>query len=166
MAWKETTATAWNGIEFQVGTPGANNAMATSFASIGRIKEMSLETEEGDKKEWKDINGDIVDELTQEGKLIWNVTVKNLNKSNLEKFWDIEEDGPTSTLKIKKMSTSKKYSVKIINTVQNAEVFSAAYCSVTAKPTFGQDDGYLLEIKFTVLDPGNGKEKAVIGQTA
>ncbi|GJQ07531.1 hypothetical protein [Capnocytophaga cynodegmi] len=164
--WKETSATAWDGIEFKVGTPGSNNAMASTLVKIGNIKDLSLETEDGKKREWEDINGKIIDELSQEGKLKIKLQVKNLNKSVLERFWDIEEDTSTGHLKVKKMSSSEKLSTQILNTVRGAETFSAPYCSTSAKPTYSKEDGYMLDIEFTILDPGNGKELFVIGQTA
>lgn len=164
--WKETSATAWAGLDLKIGTPGSNNAMATSLATIGNIEDMSSETEEGEKKEWKDINGKIVDSYQQENTLKWTVKVKNLNKSTLEKFWDVEEDTSNGSLKVKGTSTSKKFSIQIVNSVQNAEVFSAPYCSVSSKLTFEKDKGYGMELTFTILDPGNGKELFVIGQTA
>lgn len=164
--WKETSATAWDGVEFKVGNTGNNNAMASTLTKIGNIKDLSLEVEDGEKKEWKDINGKIIDELSQEGKLKIKVQVKNLNKSVLERFWDIEEDTATGNLKVKKMNSSKKLSIQILNTVQNAETFSAPYCSTMAKPTYSKEDGYMLDVELTVLDPGNGKELFVIGQTA
>lgn len=163
--WKETSSTAWDGMILKIGVPALNNAMSTSLATIGHIKEMTMETEEGEKKEWKDINGKVIDELTQEGKLKWKVTLKNLNKSALEKVWNIEEDTSNGSLKVKAMSTNKKYSLQIASSVQNAEMFSAPYCSVTAKPTYSKEDGYMLDIEFTILSPGEGKELFVIGQT-
>lgn len=166
MAWKETTATAWDGIILKIGVPDSGNAMSSSLSVLGYIKEMSMETEDGEKKEWKDINGKLIDELTQEGTLKWNVTLKNLNKSVLEKVWNIEEDPSDGSLKVKNLSTSKKYSIQIGNSVKESEVFSAPYCSVTAKPAFSKDDGYTLELQFTILSPGEGKELFVISQTA
>lgn len=162
--WKETSSTAWDGMILKIGVPEADNEMSTSLSIIGHIKEMSMETEDGEKKEWKDINGKVIDELTQEGKLKWKVSLKNLNKSALEKVWDIEEDTSNGSLKIKSMSTNKKYSLQIASSVQNAEVFSAPYCSVTAKSTYSKDDGYMLEVEFTILSPGEGRELFVIGQ--
>lgn len=162
--WKETSSTAWDGMELKIGVPALNNAMSTSLAVLGHIKEMLMETEDGEKKEWKDINGKVIDELIQEGKIKWKVTLKNWNKSALEKLWNIEEDTSNGSLKVKGMSTSKKYSIQIASSVQNAETFSAPYCSVTAKPNYSKDDGYTLDIEFTILSPGNGKELFVISQ--
>lgn len=162
--WKETSSTAWDGMVLKIGVPEADNEMSTSLSVIGHIKEMSMETEDGEKKEWKDINGKVIDELTQEGKLKWKTSLKNLNKSALEKVWDIEEDTSNGSLKVKSMSTNKKYSLQIASSVQNAEVFSAPYCSVTAKSTYSKDDGYMLEVEFTILSPGEGRELFVIGQ--
>lgn len=164
--WKETTATAWAGLDFKVGTPGNQNAMASSFTSIGYIEDVTIDTEEGEKKEWKDINGKIVDTFQQESVTKFTAKLKNLNKSALEKFWDITEDTQNGTLKVRSTTTSRKFSVQITNSVQGAEVFSAPYCSVASKLTFEKDKGYGLEVTFTILDPGAGKEKFVISQTA
>ncbi|MDO5106026.1 hypothetical protein [Capnocytophaga sp.] len=166
MAWKETTATAWDGIDFKVGTPGPNNTMATSFTTIGCVLDMQLETEDGEKVDLKDINGSLVGHKQKANINRFIVQVKNLNKSNLEKFWQIEEDTTNGTLKVKSTTTSKNYSIQVLNTVQNAEIISAAYCSVSAKMTFDKDKGYGLEVTFTILDPANGKEIFVVGQTA
>ena len=164
--WKETTATAWAGLDLKIGNPAPNNAMSASLAVLGNIEDMSVETEEGEKKEWKDINGKIVDSYQAESTLKWTAKLKNLNKSALEKFWDVEEDPANGSLKVKGLSTSKKYSIQIVNSVQNAEVFSAPYCSVSSKLTFEKDKGYGLELTFTILEPAKGKELFVIGQTA
>lgn len=164
--WNETTATAWAGLDFKIGTPGNQNAMATSLATIGHIEDLTIETEEGEKKEWKDINGKIVDTYQQESVMKFTAKLKNLNKSALEKFWDIQEDASNGSLKVKGTTTSKKFSVQITNSVRGAEVFSAPYCSVASKLTFEKDKGYGLEVTFTILEPGAGKEKFIISQTA
>ena len=46
---------------------------------------MGMEQEEGDKKEWKAVGGEIVDTLTNASALRIKFHVKNLNKSVMER---------------------------------------------------------------------------------
>lgn len=164
--WKETSVTAWAGMDLLLGSPKAGNVMSDTLVSVGNIKEVSIETEDGEKKEWKDINGVIVDSFQQEATIKITTTIKNLNLSNLKKFWNVEEDTANGSIKVKGTSTSQKYSVQLKSSVQNAETFSAPYCSVTAKPKYGNDTGFELEVEITILEPAKGRELFVIGQTA
>ncbi len=167
MAWKETSATAWGEIDVKIGTPKTGNGMSASMVSIGNVKEesISIETEDGTKLEWKATGGKVIDTLTQGGKISVKCKVKNLNKSNLEKFWDVTEDS-SGKLQVMGMTTSNKYSVSLEPKATGAEVFEAPYCAVSMKPTFSEKDGWEQEVTFTLLSGGEGKPLFTIGQKA
>ncbi len=167
MAWKDTKATAWGTIEIKIGTPKAGNAMSTSLVSIGTIKEdsISLETEEGTKYEWKGTGGVIIDTLVGEGTVKVKCKIKNLNKSNLEKFCNVTENSD-GKIEVKGLTTSNKYSISMESKVSGSETFEAPYCSVAMKPTFSEKDGWEQEVEFTLLSGGEGKPLFIIGQKA
>ncbi len=166
MAWTKTSATAWGEVVMKIGTPTENNAMSENLASIGYVKEdsISLETEDGEKLEWKAVGGKVVDTLTKEGKISIKCQIKNLNKENLEKFWNIEEDEASGKLKVLGMTNSNKYSVLLEPKVEKAETFEAPYCSVSMKPTFTEKEGWGQEVTFTLLSGGEGNPLFLIGQ--
>ncbi len=170
MSWEETTATAWGStIGFKIGTP-ENKEMATNLVNIGIVKEDSINVElaDGTKLEWRAVGGKLIDILQGEPTFTISLIVKNLNKSNLEKFWNIEEDESTGELKIFGLSTSKKYSILMGSEVKDSEVFKAPYCSVSMKPHFSEKEGWTQEVSFTLLDRGgtgeNKKPLFLIGQ--
>lgn len=168
MAWKETTATAWGDIEFKIGTPSADNGMSTSLDSIGTVKEDSIgvETQDGTTKEWRAVNGKLIDELKGEPILKVKCFVKNLNKSNLGKFWNVSENATTGELEVKGLTNANKYSISFGSNVKESEEFKAPYCSVSMKPAFDEKEGWGQEIEFTLLSPGEGKALFNISQVA
>lgn len=166
MAWTETSASAWGNLTIKIGTPGANNAMSTSLSAIGTVKEdsFSVETEDGKKLQWFSTGHNLVDELQTQPTLILKMQVKNLNKSALTKFWDVEEDGTTGKLKVNAMMTTDKFSVSIQSEVVGSETLEIPYCSVSMKPVYSEDSGWEQEVQFTVLSPGSGQPLFQIGQ--
>ena len=96
MPYQDTNNTAWGKIEVQVGAVNTTDGsvMPTSGVSlIGFVKEGSLDIEqqEGDTKEWKAVGGEIVDTLTTASALRIKFHVKNLNKSVMEKVFNVKE---------------------------------------------------------------------------
>lgn len=167
MAWKETSATAWGSkVQIKLGTPATGNAMSTSLAGIGVIKEDSIavETADGTNLEWKGVGGKLIDQLKGEPTITIKCIVKNLNKSNLSKFWNVQEDATSGKLKVLGMTNSTKYSVLLGSDVVDSETFEAPYCSVGMKPVYSEKEGWGQEVEFTLLSPGEGKPLFEIGQ--
>lgn len=165
-AWSNTSASAWGQLDIQIGTPGALNAMSAVLASIGNVKEdsFSLETEDGKKLQWFATGHSLIDELVLQPTLTLKLQIKNLNLANLLKFWDVEEDATLGKIKVKAMTTSLKYSVKITPKVIGAETLEIPYCAVNMKPSYTEDSGWGQEVTFTILSPGANLPLFQIGQ--
>ncbi len=168
MPYKDTTATAWGEEKIYIADAKEDGAMpnASEFKLLGNIKEdsISIDTQEGKKYEWKATGGRVVDSYQGEPTHSVKCVVKNLNKSVLEKVWKVKEVG--NALHIESFSMNKKYAIKMDSEVEGAEVVKFAKCAVSAKQIYSGDNGFELEVTFSILDPGEGKPKQVIENKA
>lgn len=151
MAWTDTSATAWGGLDIKIGTPAALNAMSTTLATIGNVKEdsFSLETEDGKKLEWYATGHNLIDQLRLQPTITLKCSVKNLNFANLSKFWNVT-DGADG-IKVVNMTTSTKFSVSIASKVAGSEALEIPYCSVYMKASYSEDSGFGQDVEFTIL---------------
>lgn len=154
MSYQDTNNTAWGKVEVQVGAVNATDGslMPTSGMSIiGFIKEgsMSIEQEEGDKKEWKAVGGDIVDTLTTASALRIKFHVKNLNKSVMEKVFNVKEKG--DKLEVYNLISTKEFALSIEPETIGAEVFSAPRVKLSGVMNLSEDAGYGIDITATIL---------------
>lgn len=166
MAWTETAASAWGELDIQIGVPGALNVMSTALSSIGNVKEdsFSLETEDGTKLQWFASGHNLVDELRLQPTLTLKMSIKNLNLSNLSKFWAVTEN--VDKIEVDAMMTSDKFSVSIAPLVSGAEKLEIPYCAVSMKPTYSEDAGYGQDVEFTILRPKLGDPLFTISRVA
>ena len=154
MSYQDTNNTAWGKVEVQVGAVNATDGskMPTAgMALIGFVKEgsMSMEQEEGDKKEWKAVGGEIVDTLTTASALRIKFHVKNLNKSVMEKVFDVKEVG--DKLEVYNLTSSKEFALSIVPATIGAEVFSAPRVKLSGVMKLGDDVGYGIDVTATIL---------------
>ena len=154
MPYQETNNTAWGKVEVQVGAVNATDGskMPTAgMALIGFVKEgsLSIEQEEGDKKEWKAVGGEVVDSITSASALRIKFHVKNLNKSVMEKVFSVTES--SNTLEVNSLVSTKEWALAIIPDVQGAEVFKAPRVKMTGVIALSEDAGYGIEITATIL---------------
>lgn len=154
MPYQETNNTAWGKVEVQVGAVNATDGskMPTAgMALIGFVKEgsLSIEQEEGDKKEWKAVGGEVVDTLTSASTLRVKFSVKNLNKSVMEKVFNVTES--TNTLEVNSLVSTKEFALAIIPETQGAEVFKAPRVKLTGVIALSEDAGYGIDITATIL---------------
>ena len=154
MPYQETNNTAWGKVEVQVGAVNATDGskMPTSGMSlIGFVKEgsLSIEQEEGDKKEWKAVGGEVVDSLTTASSLRVKFHVKNLNKSVMEKVFNVTES--TNTLEVNSLVSTKAFALAIIPETQGAEVFKAPRVKLTGVIALSEDAGYGIDVTATIL---------------
>ena len=154
MSYQDTNNTAWGKVEVQVGAVNATDGskMPTAgMALIGFVKEgsMSMEQEEGDKKEWKAVGGEIVDTLTTASALRIKFHVKNLNKSVMEKVFDVKEVG--DKLEVYNLTSSKEFELSIVTATIGAEVFSAPRVKLSGVMKLGDDVGYGIDVTATIL---------------
>lgn len=157
MGWTPTTASAWGELDFQIGVPAANNAMSVALASIGTVKEesLSVETEDGKKLQFFATGHNLIDELRLQATLTIKLSIKNLNLSELSKFWDVTEN--VDDIEVNEMTTSNKYSVMMASKVSGSEALHIPYCSVYMKATYAEDMGWVQDIEFTILRPAVGE---------
>lgn len=154
MPYQETNNTAWGKVEVQVGAVNATDGskMPTSGMSIiGFVKEgsLSIEQEEGDKKEWKAVGGEVVDSIASASALRIKFHVKNLNKSVMEKVFSVTEN--SNTLEVNSLVSTKEFALAIIPETQGAEVFKAPRVKLTGVIALSEDAGYGIEITATIL---------------
>lgn len=154
MPYQDTNNTAWGKIEVQVGAVNTTDGslMPTSGMSlIGFVKEGSLDIEqqEGDTKEWKAVGGEIVDTLTTASALRIKFHVKNLNKSVMEKVFNVKEKG--DKLEVYNLTSSKEFALSIVPETIGAEVFSAPRVKLSGVMKLGDDVGYGIDVTATIL---------------
>lgn len=154
MPYQETNNTAWGKVEVQVGAVNATDGSKMPTAGmnlIGFVKEgsLSIEQEEGDKKEWKAVGGETVDTLTNASTLRVKFHVKNLNKSVMEKVFNVTES--TNTLEVNSLVSSKEFALAIIPETHGAEVFKAPRVKLTGVIVLSEDAGYGIDVTATIL---------------
>ena len=154
MSYQETNNTAWGKVEVKVGAVNAADpsVMPTAGMSlIGFVKEGSLgiEQEEGDKKEWKAVGGETIDTLTTASSLRIKFHVKNLNKSMLDRVFDVKEVG--DKLEVYNLTSSKEFALSIVPATIGAEVFSAPRVQLSGVMRLGEGDGYGIDATATIL---------------
>ena len=154
MPYEETSNTAWGKVEVQVGAVNATDGskMPTSgLKGVGFIKEgsLSIEQEEGDKKEWKAVGGEVVDTLTSASSLRVKFRVKNLNKSMMERVFNVKEVG--DTLEVNSLAPTKEWALAIIPETIGAEVLKAPRVKLTGVVDLSGDTGYEIDVTATIL---------------
>ena len=154
MPYQETNNTAWGKVEVQVGAVNGTDGSKMPTAGmglIGFVKEgsLSIEQEEGDKKEWKAIGGETVDTLTSASTLRVKFHVKNLNKSVMEKVFNVTES--TNTLEVNSLVSTKEFALAIIPETVGAEVFKAPRVKLTGVIVLSEDAGYGIDVTATIL---------------
>ena len=154
MPYQDTNNTAWGKVEVQVGAVNATDGskMPTAgMALIGFVKEgsLSIEQEEGDKKEWKAVGGEVVDSIASASALRIKFHVKNLNKSVMEKVFSVTES--SNTLEVNSLVSTKEFALAIIPETQGAEIFKAPRVKLTGVIALSEDAGYGIEITATIL---------------
>lgn len=149
-----------------MGDAGSNGAMGSTLADIGFIKEnsISFEVQDGTTKEWKATGGVLIDTLKSAPTLRIKCHVKNLNKSIIEKVWQVRE--ATNDLEVLGLTNATKRSVQMENEVGKSEVLKFPLCTVDAIPVYSEDAGHGLDLTITVLSPGKGKPLFIISQKA
>lgn len=154
MSYQDTNNTAWGKVEVLVGAVNAADpsVMPTSGMSIiGFVKEgsMSIEQEEGDKKTWKAVGGDVIDTIASAPTLRIKFHVKNLNKSVMEKVFNVKEKG--DKLEVYNLISTKEFALSIVPETIGAEVFSAPRVKLSGVMSLGDDAGYGIDITATIL---------------
>ena len=164
MALKNTrSATAWADVNLYIGLTGAEDALTTNWSNLGYISEdgVTIETEDGEENELKDVNGVLLDSMKKEGTLSITFTLINPSEETRGKFWDLEEDGEEGTNRkvwVKSLINSSYYSIALANPkATGSESFVAPKCSVSMKPTYDATKGFMAEVTCKILTPKSGK---------
>lgn len=150
--------TAWGSLHAYVGATGPSDAMASELYDLGSIKDddFSIETEEGEVYELKDINGKLLDTLTQEPRLTVNFSLIKMNETTMSKFWTITEEGTDGSRKVKITSMVHNGYMSFVFKNPNAvgsETFEAAKCKVSMDPKYEKDKGFSGDVKIDILWP-------------
>jgi len=154
----EEIKTAWGKVMLLAAKAQANGKMPTDLKDLGFIYEddgVSIETEDGTVLELKGTGGELLDQLKQEDKLTLNLTLIGVNKDNVERFWDFEEDD-NGIIWIKSTVTSEKFAIEFTSKVIGSKTLLAPKVSVKASLTYGEK-GWMMTCAFTLMKASNGK---------
>lgn len=154
MSYQDTNNTAWGKVEVQVGDVNATDGSLMPTAElkvVGFVKEgsLSIEQEEGDKKEWKAVGGETIDTLTNASSLRIKFHVKNLNKSVMERVFNVKEKG--DKLEVYNLTSTKEFALSIVPETIGAEVFSAPRVKLSGVMHLSEDAGYGIDVTATIL---------------
>lgn len=152
----KTPETAWGSVHAYLGTVGSNGTMGNILDDLGAIDEnaLTIETQDGQKYELTDINGDLLDELMKQPKLIINFTLLKPSEVTRSKFWDIEEvgSGDTRKARVNSLVKNSKYSFKFANIEAiGSETFEAPVVKVYMKPIYEAAKGWKAECSVTLI---------------
>ena len=152
----KTPETAWGSVHAYLGAVGSNGTMGNILDDLGAIDEnaLTIETQDGRKYELIDINGDLLDELMKQPKLIINFTLLKPSEVTRSKFWDIEEvgSGDTRKARVKSLVKNSKYSFKFANIEAiGSETFEAPVVKVYMKPLYEPAKGWKAECSVTLI---------------
>lgn len=164
MALKTTMSkTAWGDVNLYIGLTGASDALTEVWSNLGYISEdgVTIETEDGEENELKDVNGLLLDSMQEEGTLSISFTLINPTEETRGKFWSLEEegtDGDSRKVWVKSLINSSYYSIALANPkAEGSESFIAPKCKVTMKPIYDATKGFMAEVSCKILAPSTGK---------
>lgn len=148
---KKNIKMAWSECTIQIGTTGADGAMATELTDIGTIKDKSstLEPSDGDTLEIKATGGKTVAKEAQEGGLTLKTRVIEPDDSLLTKLGIAKEEG--EELQVHTHLVAGNYSVQVTPKNVGAKGIKAPYTTITYKPGWSEEEGNYADIEFEIL---------------
>lgn len=143
---------AWSKCAIEVGDTGENDAMATTFASVGVVKDRSatLESEDGESLEMKATGGETVGSEKQEGTMTLSCRIIEPDNATYTLF-GIGTVGSDSDMYVTTHVVSKEMSVKVTPNKIGAKGIEAPKCSVSCKIGWSEEDGNYMDLSFSIL---------------
>lgn len=147
---------AWSECEIEIGTTGANDAMAGTLSSVGTIKDKSstLEPSDGEVMEAKMTGGHTVAKEVQEG----GFTLKTRVIEPDNALFTTLGLGETSNgeFHVKTHLVSGDFSVQVTPKNVGAIGIKAPKCSVAFKPGWSEEEGNFVDLEFEILYGAGG----------
>lgn len=150
-------ATAWGSVHAYLAPTGVDGALplVSAWEDLGAIDEdaLSIETTEGTVYQLKDINGKLLDELTQEPEITVNFTLLKPADSTKGKFWEVvEKDGK---LWVKSMVKPDAQAFMFANPAAiGSQTFEAPVAKVNMQPGYAAAKGFNNPCKAKILNTG------------
>ena len=143
---------AWSKCKIEIGTTGANDAMAASLTSVGVISNQSstLSAEVGDALQAIATGGEIVAEEAQEGTLTLETTIIEPENSLLVLLGLTKETVAADDVNVKTHIVSGDWSVKVTPKNQGAIGIEAPKCSITYQPAWDEENGNTAILTFNI----------------
>jgi len=150
--------TAWGEVVVKAALAAATGLMPQELIDLGFILEdsVSVETEDGTVLQLRGTGGTLLDKLSQEDTLTLNLTLIGVNKENVDKFWDTEED-ENGVLWVKSTVTTQKFAIGLATKVVGSETLLMPNTSVKASLSFAEDQGWTMVCAFTFMKAPNGR---------
>ncbi len=142
---------AWSKCKIEIGSTGANDAMAETLTDIGVIlnRSSSLESNEGEKLEMKATGGEVVASEQEEGTLQLKTTVIEPSDSLLSLLGiGTSSDGETT---VTTHIVDGDWSVKVTPKNQGAKGIAAPKCTITYAPGWSEENGNQGVLTFNIL---------------
>lgn len=153
--------TAWGDLHAYIGTPGTGEILATSFDDLGVIDGdgITLETADGTVYSLKDVNGNLIDELSLEPELTVKVPILKPSETVRGKFWDVEETGTgaSRTLDVKSLINNDKKSFKFDNPKAiGSESFLVPTAKIKMSLQYSAQKGFFGTATFKIVKGASG----------
>ena len=161
---------AWSKCKIEIGQTGTNDAIASSFTSIGVISNQSstLEAEAGDALQAIATGGEIVAEEPQEGTLTLETTVIEPTNDLLVLLGLTLESATADDIQVKTHVVEGNWSVKVTPKNNGAMGIVAPKATITYAPAWDEENGNTAVLTFTILKtteipetPASGNDPAV-----
>jgi len=161
---------AWSKCKIEIGKTGENDAIASSFTSIGVISNQSstLEAEAGDALQAIATGGEIVAEEPQEGTLTLETTVIEPTNDLLILLGLTLESATADDIQVKTHVVEGNWSVKVTPKNNGAMGIVAPKATITYAPAWDEENGNTAVLTFTILKttevpetPASGNDPAV-----
>lgn len=145
---------AWSECTIEIGTTGANDAMASSLTNIGTIKDKSssLEPSDGDALEARATGGKLVAREAQEGGFTLTTRVIEPEATLLTLLGlGVAGANTGDDYGVKTHVVEGDWSVKLTPKNVGAKGIKAPKCAITYKPGWSEEEGNYADIDFEIL---------------
>lgn len=150
---------SWGKCSITIGKTGASDAMATTLAPIGTIKDKStnLEMQDGEAKEARATGGALV--AYEEGEPSIKLTTRIIEPdyATLATILGATHDTVGGTLTVKSLVVTDAYSVQVDPSRTGATGLKIRKSRITYKEGFSEDEGHYADFTFTVLACDDGE---------
>lgn len=149
---------SWSKCTVEIGDTGASDAMATTLADVGKIKDKSsvLEPTVGEVLSSVASGGELIAREELEGGLSFTTRVTEPSHTLLAAL-GLGEVVDTTDFGVDTHVVDSYKSLKVTPKNVGATGIKAAKTQVSARPGYNETDGHFLDLIFTIVKPSTGK---------